>query len=227
MSRTDSKTKPRGAPRIIQHFPQLTSACAPNSSPLAPNKCKTKGCVGPWISHIPQGQGTEHSAIPMGNAVREGPWSCRVQSRCEAQLCAAVCCAAAAPGPPAMAVPVLGTTHGKGIGSSAQARAPPSPIFRFVSPFSAFVCKGFGDRPPPLPLPTPTDLVPHPCPCPAQRSRPAPQICFLFIVRYIYVPHYMLKIDFFFSDIHFSSYLPQLHHTYIGNSSTDLVDCTE
>lgn len=224
MSRTDSKTKPRGAPRIIQHFPQLTSACAPNSSPLAPNKCKTKGCVGPWTSHIPQGQGTEHSAIPMGNAVREGPWSCRVQSRCEAQLCTAVCCAAAAPGPPAMAVPVLGTTHGKGIGSSAQARAPPSPIFRFVSPSLPLFVRDLGTDPLPFPFQHPQT---HPCPCPAQRSRPAPQICFLFIVRYIYVPHYMLKIDFFFSDIHFSSYLPQLHHTYIGNSSTDLVDCTE
>lgn len=189
MSRTDSKTKPRGAPRIIQHFPQLTSACAPNSSPLAPNKCKTKGCVGPWTSHIPQGQGTEHSAIPMGNAVREGPWSCRVQSRCEAQLCAAVCCAAAAPGPPAMAVPVLGTTHGKGIGSSAQARAPPSPIFRFVSPFSAFVCKGFGDRPPPLPLPTPTD-PPLPLPSPTKQASSSDMFslyCSIYLCTTLYV----------------------------------------
>lgn len=189
MSRTDSKTKPRGAPRIIQHFPQLTSACAPNSSPLAPNKCKTKGCVGPWTSHIPQGQGTEHSAIPMGNTVREGPWSCRVQSRCEAQLCTAVCCAAAAPGPPAMAVPVLGTTHGKGIGSSAQARAPPSPIFCFVSPFSAFVCKGFGDRPPPLPLPTPTD-PPLPLPSPTKQASSSDMFslyCSIYLCTTLYV----------------------------------------
>lgn len=164
MSRTDSKTKPRGAPRIIQHFPQLTSACAPNSSPLAPNKCKTKGCVGPWTSHIPQGQGTEHSAIPMGNAVREGPWSCRVQSRCEAQLCTAVCCAAAAPGPPAMAVPVLGTTHGKGIGSSAQARAPPSPIFRFVSPSLPLFVRDLGTDPLPFPFQHPQTWCPTPAP---------------------------------------------------------------
>lgn len=118
----------------------------------------------------------------------------------------------------------LGTARMQRRGSSVQARAAPSPAFRFA----LFIClqgaRTFGVW---LPVPSAPSYQPIlPCPLLSEAGQP-PRIGFLFIVRYIYVPHYKLKIDFCFSDIHFSSYLPQLHHTYIGNSSTDLVDCTE